>query len=202
MQKIIGITSNGFGAGKDTVAAFLAFDFNYQIYGFTETILEHIYQTLMCKKFRNRNLWLQYYSEHKYEKDEQAEGFWVRKLLQGYGGFYRSIAADFWLDEWNDFIQTSDRDIAVPSVRFPNEATRIKNLGGKLIRVERPGIKVDKDPSETSMLTYPVDYTILNDGSISDLSGKVHDMMASLLIEVANIDRSSSDNTGGGANFT
>lgn len=64
----------------------------------------------------------------------------------------------------------------VTDVRFPNEADKVLELGGTLIRIERPG----KDSgstheSETALDNYTkFTHTIINDGSVKDLSDKIH----------------------------
>lgn len=65
-------------------------------------------------------------------------------------------------------------DWLITDVRFPNEAKAIKDRGGLLIRVERPGTSSGDHPSETSLDSYQYwDYLIINDGSIQDLVEKV-----------------------------
>lgn len=70
---------------------------------------------------------------------------------------------------------------AFTDVRFPNEAALIKRYGGALIRVTRPGLPTDDlHPSETALDAYPVDYELVNDGTIADLHAKVDELLASL----------------------
>lgn len=70
-----------------------------------------------------------------------------------------------------------DSNWIITDVRFPNEAQVIKDKGGILIRVERPGIESHcggQHLSETSLDAYDkFDYVIENDGTIQDLIDKV-----------------------------
>lgn len=55
----------------------------------------------------------------------------------------------------------------VTDCRFPNEAEAIKDKGGVIIRIDRPGIKpVNAHPSETALDNWDFDYKIAN---VSDL---------------------------------
>jgi hypothetical protein len=62
----------------------------------------------------------------------------------------------------------------ITDTRFPNEAQAIKDKGGMVIKVERPGVgPVNRHPSEDALKDYNFDYVIHNDGSINDLDNKV-----------------------------
>jgi hypothetical protein len=55
----------------------------------------------------------------------------------------------------------------ITDVRFPNEAQAIKDKGGVIVRIDRPGIEpVNAHPSETALDNWTFDYKI---GNVSDL---------------------------------
>ena len=55
----------------------------------------------------------------------------------------------------------------VTDTRFPNEAKAIKDKGGVVIRIDRPGIKpINNHPSEVGLDYWDFDYAI---GNVSDL---------------------------------
>ena len=55
----------------------------------------------------------------------------------------------------------------ITDVRFPNEAKAIKDKGGIIIRIDRPGVKpINNHPSETGLDSWNFDYKIAN---VSDL---------------------------------
>jgi hypothetical protein len=64
----------------------------------------------------------------------------------------------------------------ITDVRFPNEAQAIKDRGGIVIRIERPGGESHcggAHASETALDTYNFDYVIDNEGDIDELIEKV-----------------------------
>lgn len=62
----------------------------------------------------------------------------------------------------------------ITDTRFPNEAQAIKDKGGIVIKVQRPGVgPVNDHPSETALKYYEFDYIINNDDSLKELLTKV-----------------------------
>jgi len=58
----------------------------------------------------------------------------------------------------------------ITDTRFPNEAKAIKDAGGIVIRVDRPGVKaVNTHPSETALDDWNFDYKIMNGSDIASL---------------------------------
>ena len=122
------------------------------------------------------------------EKDEQG-----REILQYTGtDVVRARVPDYWVnfiisildlfgDNW-DFV-------LIPDCRFKNEIEALIRHGfdAKIVRVERPNFvsplteEQQKHPSETSMDGYDFDYTIINDGDLSDLRKKVDKLMKEIL---------------------
>jgi hypothetical protein len=73
--------------------------------------------------------------------------------------------------------------VVVTDVRFPNEAQHIRDHGGLVVRVERPGAQDDgaargsSHPSESLVDTITPDRTLLNDGTLEDLATRVKSLM-------------------------
>jgi len=66
--------------------------------------------------------------------------------------------------------ERSPSNWVITDVRFPNEAQAIKNRGGIIIRVDRPGyIPINNHPSETALDDWNFDYKILNASDIESL---------------------------------
>lgn len=66
----------------------------------------------------------------------------------------------------------------VPDVRFENEARWIKEAGGILFKVHRPGIEeVAAHSSESADLTPWIDYTILNDAPPSHMISNARELI-------------------------
>jgi hypothetical protein len=82
---------------------------------------------------------------------------WVNALMADYSCVPADRAPNGWdCDNW-----------VVTDTRFPNEAIAIKQKGGIVIRVDRPGVKpVNPHPSEVALDDWNFDYKIMN---ISDL---------------------------------
>ena len=58
--------------------------------------------------------------------------------------------------------------------RFPNEAQAIKDRGGVIIRIDRPGVgPVNDHPSETALDDWDFDYKILNASDLESLKQTV-----------------------------
>jgi hypothetical protein len=112
-------------------------------------------------------------------KEEYPE---VRELLQRMGTEVgRNILGEnVWVDAAMSKLD-SRFDYVFTDVRFPNEYDAVKNAGGVMVRITRPGITaVNAHPSETSLDDHDFDYYIENDKAIPDLNGKVWSLMTVL----------------------
>lgn len=98
-----------------------------------------------------------------------------RKLLQFVGtDIARNLCGtNFWVDKLK---VTSNSNIVVTDVRFPNEADKIRELGGVVITVERPGLE-STDTHISEQLPCIGDYTIINDSTLDDLANKVEELL-------------------------
>ena len=68
----------------------------------------------------------------------------------------------------------------ITDMRFPNELQSVIDRGGITIRVTRPGTVVGNHPSETALDAYPMNYEIVNDGTLDDLLLQVTDILRQL----------------------
>ena len=101
---------------------------------------------------------------------------WVNALMAGYkpGPFYPDVAIEKHakLPNW-----------IITDTRFPNEAQAIKDKGGIVIRVDRPGVKpINDHPSEVGLDDWKFDYKIANVSDIKALSLSVQ-----MILEKENI---------------
>jgi hypothetical protein len=99
-----------------------------------------------------------------------------RRLQQWWGTDYRrSECPTWWLDKVAAEIVASGADLVIlDDARFPNELGWVKSNGGVTVKVIRPGhselsTQAASHISESALADYPFDYTILNDGSLSQL---------------------------------
>lgn len=116
-----------------------------------------------------------------------------RQYLQNLGNFARDTFGDsFWVDQvlpkpkfgvdddWYK-VQKAHAGNRYPGVdllvitdpRYVNEADRIKALGGDIWEIQRPGLESDGHITEQPLPRELVDYVIVNDGTLDDLSRKV-----------------------------
>lgn len=105
----------------------------------------------------------------------------VRELLQRLGtdAMREGLHENTWVNAlMSDYIETYDitTDVTaypnwiITDTRFPNEAQAIKDAGGIVIRVDRPGVKaINSHPSETGLDNWNFDYKIMNGSDITSL---------------------------------
>lgn len=113
------------------------------------------------------------------EKKEALMDRWPyetpRVVLQKVGtDMFRNIYPDVWVENLKDRVKASVcQDVVITDVRFENEARAIRELGGYIVRVERPGLpKSDFHSSELEMDLISVDVTVVNDGSVRLLQAR------------------------------
>ncbi|MFG3710115.1 hypothetical protein [Micromonospora sp. NPDC047730] len=105
----------------------------------------------------------------------------VRRTLQRYGAAIRRIDPDFWLRRVLAQAEANPAPVVITDVRYPNEAKAIRDRGGYLVRVFRPGQDdSDMHESETALDGYPADRLVLNNGTVDELLAKA-DAVASRL---------------------
>lgn len=103
----------------------------------------------------------------------------VRRLMQVLGTEVgrRLIDPNIWVHLALRGIRPSD-DVVFTDVRFQNEAIAIRNMGGQVWRVNRPGIEaVNSHSSETAMDGWKYDRVINNYGSLEELRSQLPVMM-------------------------
>jgi hypothetical protein len=78
-----------------------------------------------------------------------------------------ALMADYKPVDYNDDEQPSLPNWIITDCRFPNEAQAVKDKGGIVIRIDRPGVKpINDHPSETGLDNWKFDYKIAN---VSDI---------------------------------
>jgi hypothetical protein len=179
MSHLVGIVGKK-GVGKDTVALWFNKHHDAKLYSFAAPI----------KKFASEYMGLTYKQLHTLEGKEGYDPYWgttPRRILQHIGSSMRSLPIEpkgsFWIKylmreldairdrEEKEDVPVADRTLVVVSdVRYPNEASAIRERGGILIKVIRDtGLPEDLDSSEQQSDKIPCNITLNNDKSISDL---------------------------------
>lgn len=155
------------GAGKDTVADYLV-----RQHRFVKRPLAAPIKAALNTMFG----WLPEDWEDREWKEARAPELGNRSpryLAQTLGTEWGRdlVVDDLWLRlmerEWNHVLaMSSDVGMVVPDVRFVNEAERIRQLGGMVVRIVRPnGPKVEAHSSEAGLPDSAVDMTVLNDST-------------------------------------
>lgn len=97
-----------------------------------------------------------------------------RPLLQWIGGYFvAKISPTIWYDELFRRIQLheSRRDLVIISgVRYRSDAAIVKEHGGRIIVVTRPGAENQQDVTEAERSSITPDITINNNGSLHELA--------------------------------
>ena len=174
MQKLIGI-SGKMGSGKDTVAQIIR-ELSAQPYqirrfaGKVKEIASLLTGIPVCE-----------FEKPEFKKEKLSSrwgGMTVRELLQKIGTdcIRDHLHPDAWVNALFAGYMSYEFWI-IPDTRFANEYLAIKDRGGIIIRVERPGIPASDHVSETALDGYWFDYVIQNNGSLTDLAKQVKEMM-------------------------
>lgn len=121
------------------------------------------------------------YPYEKY-KDEYHEKFLVkvtpRWLLQKIGTecFRNIISPMFWVNAlFASFVDGVD--YVITDVRFPNEADKVKESGGTLIRLNRDGCLLSSHKSEIALDSYDFDSVVDNNGTKEELYAKIDEIL-------------------------
>ncbi len=132
--------------------------------------------------------WPHFISEHQEIQDRFGQtAVTVRRILQWWGTEYRRDQdPDYWTKAWGSKVEQYDVDnmyVLVDDVRFSNELNVIKEHGGLIVKIERPGFDgANNHASETSLDDYDAwDGNILNDGTLDEFKAKAEVLGASLM---------------------
>ena len=149
-MKLIGLVGRA-EAGKTTIANHLVEHFGYARTAFADPLKKMLITAGLCT-----------HDECYKKKTEQS-----RFLLQRIGTeiFRKQIDPLFWVDRCEQEIYRlgQQKPVVVDDIRFPEEARRIRDLGGVLVKVERVGHNAatgtDHD-SESQVDGIATDFTI------------------------------------------
>lgn len=97
-----------------------------------------------------------------------------REYLQNLGNSARVLfSEEFWIEQALTPDVLRKGFVVVSDVRYANEAEFIRQRGGWIWEINRPGAESDGHASEIPLPRNLVDVTILNDGTLEDLEGFV-----------------------------
>ncbi|MEN6534623.1 MAG: hypothetical protein ABFD89_13225 [Bryobacteraceae bacterium] len=172
-MKLIGLAGR-MGSGKDTVAAMLA-PHGYERFAFADGLRREVEAAMLEK-----------YAPPGCLSDDAVEAFLyapiaeirskpttprMRALLQQWGTEYRrGQDPDYWTGIMRERLSTVGA-AAISDVRFANEAELVRELGGEVWLIERPGCQTNGHASEA--LAFAVDRVIDNSGDMEHLRNEV-----------------------------
>lgn len=168
--QIIGLCGPA-GAGKDTVRAILESDHGFTGLAFADPIRSMVGALL-------RQIDAEQYMLERDLKEEHIPGLNVsyRELAQTLGTEWgrETLGSYFWVRIAQQRIEQLQRQgarrIVISDVRFSNEVQMVRELGGRIWRITRPGIPpVRQHPSEALANAIGADVQIRNDSSIDQL---------------------------------
>jgi hypothetical protein len=157
-------------SGKDTVAGMLMGIHHYKQAAFADKIRELLFAMDPLIMHDGRDFRLQDIVESKGWEEAKTQHPEVRRLLQDLGVGGRELLDDsVWINAALNSFKEDDK-VVVTDVRFKNEAARIKNLGGKIWRINRINVGPANDHiSEIDLDDWGFDGVITNNSDMPNL---------------------------------
>jgi hypothetical protein len=176
---IIGISGYA-RTGKDEVAKILVDEFGFTRTAFADKLRECVYALNPLVTFEWETVRPVYLQEviDRYGWDGVKSSMYgdeVRRLLQRFGTEVgrNILGQNVWVKATFD-VMDDTKNYIITDCRFKNEADSIVANGGKMWRIERPGVgPVNDHISEIGLDQFPFDAKINNDGSLTDLRESV-----------------------------
>ena len=190
-------------SGKDTVADYLASEHDFVKIGMSDALRDALYTLNPWIRLTPiERTWLNAISEFtkfnaftKYRAIEDAVGYTeaktisdVRRLLQVLGTEVgrQIISENVWVDIVERRIaeyRAQGRSVALTGVRFENEQSMIRRIGGTLVWIERPGLdtaEAHAAHASEQATGEDFDLTIANVGTLNDLYADVETLLSNL----------------------
>ena len=182
--RLIGLYSPAPRSGKTTIANYLngmgyrCLPFAAPLKEMTRTFLAQLgYSSVDALSLTDGEL-----KEHRL----QELGVTPRQLMQTLGTEWgrTCVTPQVWLICWRRKAQNNLNrgiDVVVDDIRFANEAELVRQLGGELWRIDRPGTeRKTTHASEGGLDDFTFDRRIINDGSLLALHTRVREIVAPL----------------------
>ena len=99
-----------------------------------------------------------------------------RQILQWWGDYRRAQDPDYFVTAARfDLLDGPRGPAVITDVRFPNEAAMVRQLGGQIWQIKRPGYEAGSTghASDTDGSEFAPDLLVTNGGSLEDLRGTV-----------------------------
>lgn len=176
------------GAGKDTVADMLparklAFaDALYREVAEAWGVEQHVLRCRETKEAPQRRLRIGSCKNDKF-MDQNMLDDWTqprspRQILQWWGDYRRAQDPDYFVTQLHaeildhqGYTPISKQPVVITDVRFPNEAALVRQLGGQLWQIRRPGYEAGGTghASDTDGSEFHPDRVLVNGGDLEQL---------------------------------
>jgi hypothetical protein len=166
-MKIIGISGKA-RSGKDSLATYFVRNHGFRRIGMADPI-----KRAVCAMFRDPTM----FDDSRKEKAlAYLPEVSPRMLAQTLGTEWgrNTVSGNLWVALMlREAALLKAERVVVPDVRFENEAAAIRDRGGCIIHIERPGVDgaVRAHSSEDGIAFEPGDFRILNEFSLDALYG-------------------------------
>jgi hypothetical protein len=189
---IIGLTGYK-GVGKDTVAAYLMKEHSFERKAFADPLKQSVaalfgiqYSSIdQYKNMDGMRVWM----GHRVISRDNQEGMSFREFLQRYGTeSHRDVFGEnFWVDLTLPVGgYYPGRAIVVTDVRFSNEAARIRDLGGTVVRIIRGNAApFDQDHHRSEVQDFDWDYILENNGTLRQLYDNVEELLSCVIDRIS-----------------
>lgn len=109
----------------------------------------------------------------------------VRRILQALGVAVREhVDQDAWVSTALETADILDGPVVITDVRFPNEVRMVREAGGRVVRIARPGLpETDLHVSETALDDLVPDYAVSNDSDLEHLYRQADEIAARVLAD-------------------
>jgi len=153
--------------GKDEVAQILVKKYGFKRIAFADPIRELLLEInpILANGYHLKTI----INEEGWTLAKNKEE--VRRLLQELGvGARQVLGDDVWVVAALRKMENFKQSYVITDVRFENEAVMVRQLGGKIWRIQRPGIQaVNNHVSELEMDGYKFDRVLRNEGTLEEL---------------------------------
>lgn len=181
MPKLIGLTGRA-QSGKSTVAKFLKHKYSFHEDSFAAPIRRFIAD--ICAFSLDA---LEHYKEKKVASFTKTP----REMMQTVGTEWgrNMIQDDLWIEALKLRYIVFQRShapglapaVVISDIRFENEAATIRELGGEIWHILRPGPTIESDHvSESGINIHPLDRTLFNIGTEAELYHEVVRLLETL----------------------